>query len=349
MAGATYADKLSLRTKRADSARPLLQSGNDDADRVYVERNTVRLWTDEGPGERRAPLRVGLVNNMPDGAYLAAEAQFGDVLRAAAPDRQVELNLFALPGIARSAAVESRMQRRYLPADEIESGGLDALIVTGAEVRTADLRDEGFWPPFTRLVDWVEQAGLPTLWSCLAAHACVLHLDGIERRRLPDKCTGLFDCTVAPAHPLLMDAPSPDGIPHSRYNTLDEAELNHRGYAVLTRSDKVGVDSFVRRRTAPFLFCQGHLEYGGEALTLEYKRDLTRYLRGEQEDTPALPQAYFTPATEARLLDLRRRAMLGEDVDLVAEWPRPLHLRDPAASWRGFAAALYQAWLNGSL
>ena len=42
-----------------------------------------------------------------------------------------------------------------------------------------------------------------------------------------------------------------------------------------------------------FLFLQGHPEYEAGTLLREYRRDIARFLRGEREHYPAVPQGYF--------------------------------------------------------
>ena len=52
------------------------------------------------------------------------------------------------------------------------------------------------WPALAALFDWIERDGPSAAFSCLGAHAAVLHFDGIERRRLPEKRCGLFEHAV---------------------------------------------------------------------------------------------------------------------------------------------------------
>ncbi len=288
------------------------------------------------------PLRIGLVNAMPDAAYRSAEDQFAGLLHAAAGPRGAEIVVFSLSGVARAPAVLARMALSHRPVEEVADAGLDAVVVTGAEPRRADLREEAFWPAFAALADWTERTGTPALWSCLAAHAAVLHLDGIGRRRLPVKCSGVFP--VADARSGAAAGP----VPHSRYNALDEADLRRCGYQVLTRSAAAGVDSF-SGDGGRLLFCQGHPEYDAEALGREYRRDVLRHLRGEQDAPPALPADYFAEGTEAELRALAARARDEREPGLMAAWPRRLELRYPDAPWRGTALALYGGWLQAAL
>src|SRR5262249_2865220 len=130
-------------------------------------------------------------------------------------------------------------------------------------------------------------------WSCLAAHAAVLHLDGILRQRLDDKRFGIFQYIQAATHDLTAGVPARVGTPHSRWNDLPERELRSCGYSILTRSDATGVDTFVKQKKSLFVFFQGHPEYEADTLLLEYRRDIKRYLGGESDRYPSQPNGYF--------------------------------------------------------
>jgi homoserine O-succinyltransferase/O-acetyltransferase len=297
----------------------------------------------------RRRLRVGLVNNMPDAALLATERQFQTLLELAVPERPVELQLFHAPALIRSGQGAARVAACYRPVAEVEQAELDALVVTGAEPRASDLRDEPFWPALARLADWATSAELPSLWSCLAAHVAVLRLDGVARRRLPAKHSGLFACLpAASGDPLLRGRDGPALAPHSRTGDLDGAELAARGYTVLTRSPEVGVDSFVRRRAfgRAMLFLQGHPEYEPGSLALEFKRDLGRYLEGARDRLPGLPAGVFGAATAARLQTLLDDARGDRRPELMARWPLPSEITLAADTWRAPAARLLRNWLE---
>ena len=63
-----------------------------------------------------------------------------------------------------------------------------------------------------------------TIWSCLAAHAAVLHIDGIERRALPESTSA---CSIAAAadHPMTEDFPEPRWCRIRATTILPEAAL----------------------------------------------------------------------------------------------------------------------------
>src|SRR5207245_5607644 len=99
------------------------------------------------------------------------------------------------------------------------------------------------------------------VWSCLAAHAAVLHIDGIVRRPLRDKRFGVFECERVSDHPLTATVPARLQMPHSRWNEIPEDALMTCDYRVLTRSEDAGVDAFVKQRKCLFVLLQGHPVY----------------------------------------------------------------------------------------
>jgi homoserine O-succinyltransferase len=289
-------------------------------------------------------IEIGLVNNMPDAALEATEQQFVELLRSAAGEAWVRLRFFSLPGIARSARAKSYLGKSYGDAVHIRKADLDGLIVTGTEPKAANLKDEPYWRPFTQLVDWAAGNTISAVWSCLAAHAAVLHLDGIERVPLGEKCIGVFDCETATTHALTESLPARSAVPHARWNALREEALRRSGYEILTRSPSAGVDAFVRQEQSLFLFLQGHPEYGAPALLSEFRRDVGRFLKGERADYPAMPRHYFDAATEAALAEFAARAKHERSEGLLAEFPIPADVQ-LTAHWQPFAVAIYRNWL----
>lgn len=294
----------------------------------------------------RPCLRIGLVNNMPDAALVATERQFSRLLAAAAPAFDIQLQFFGLEGLERSPQTLARLRGRYADAAAVVCADLDGLIVTGAEPCASELDKEAYWPALTRLVDWTQASATPVIWSCLAAHAAVLHLDGVRRRPLGAKLSGVFACQRAGDGPAYGLSPQPMFTPHSRQNELLERDLAAAGYQVLTRSETAGVDSFIRRGAPLGLFLQGHPEYAADSLLREYARDAARYLRGERPTHPATPCGYFDAPTEAALGELAERAMRRRDPALSADYAEVLGRAAPLDTWRSSATRLYGAWLD---
>jgi homoserine O-succinyltransferase len=289
-------------------------------------------------------LTVGLVNNMPDAALQATERQFKALLKAAAGPRIVDLRYFTLPSVKRSWAAQSRIARFYTSIADLNHLELDGLIVTGTEPIATVLGDEPYWQEFTELIDWADSNTRSTIWSCLAAHGAVLYLDGIERHRLVEKCSGVFNCAKIADDWLIRDIPSPVRISHSRSNELKSVDLIARGYRVLTESHEAGVDIFAKKFHSHFIFFQGHPEYDPLSLQREYRRDINRFLKGDRDVYPTAPFGYFDNETEQRLAKFRERARIERNPALAAELPN-LALRSDIAT--GFAAKIiFRNWLS---
>lgn len=303
-------------------------------------------WEDQfgRPQHADADLRIGLINSMPDAALQATERQFMRLLRQAAGNLRIDLHCFSLPSVQRSQAVQSRVERQYTDIAELGRLRIDGLIVTGAEPVAPALADEPFWQELTEIIDWAQDNTRSTIWSCLAAHAAVLHLDGIERRRLDSKCSGIYDCFRLGDDWLTRGVPSPLKIPHSRLNELSADDLTARGYQLLTASPEAGVDIFAKRFGSQFVFFQGHPEYDALSPEREYLRDISRFLAGQRDTYPAVPVGYFDAETERRLASFERRARVERRPGLSAELPERILRQDIAAG--AAATAIFRNWLD---
>src|SRR4029077_8108620 len=251
---------------------------------------------------------VGLVNNMPDAALESTEAQFSGLLAAAAGKHSVRLLFSSLPEIPRGPDARARIARGYWPIETLLAEEPDALIVTGTEPIAARLADE---PSLRRLVDliaWAEEHAVAGVWSCLAAHAVVESIDGIQRRRLAEKRCGVFAHSILAGHALLDGVSAPLFMPHSRWNELPVEALRPAGYQILSFSPETGADAFVRHEQSLMLFFQGHPEYEDRTLLKEYRRDVGRYLNGQQSHYPTLPHGYLSPEASALLEAFKARA-----------------------------------------
>jgi len=290
-------------------------------------------------------LTIGLINNMPDGALEATERQFLSLFNSASEGMSVRLSLYSLPGIGRNEFGSRHVSNYYSSAEDLFGTHLDGLIVTGKEPMAPDLRDEPYWESFTRVLEWARENTYSTVWSCLAAHAAVLHMDGIGRIRNAHKHCGVFDCARQSDHPLTKGTPSRFSLPHSRWNGLPEKALTACGYEVLTSSAEAGVDTFIKQQKSLFVFFQGHPEYESNALLLEYRRDVGRYLRGETEKYPLLPHGYFDKDTVAALTALQQAAQTRPPEAALAEVSEILEKTRIENTWSTTATSIYRNWL----
>lgn len=300
-------------------------------------------------GHKKSPRRVkvALVNNMPDSALEDTELQFFELLDAASGDISVCIELYSLPGIPRSASGHQRLADYYNDITTLWNGTRDCVIMTGTEPQQTNLQDEPYWRVLADTLDWAEVNTSSTILSCLAAHAGVLHSDGIARHPLPDKRFGVFDCRRAGKHVLTNRAGDRMGFPHSRWNEVQKDELSACGYSVLTNSQEAGVDLFVKRKKRSlFVHFQGHPEYGGETLLKEYRRDVRRFLKHERGTYPSMPQGYFDAAATKLLNRFREKALAKRCVDLIAVFPEVVVNGGLESTWQGPATCVYRNWLQ---
>jgi homoserine O-succinyltransferase len=295
----------------------------------------------QAPRESEA-LTIGLVNNMPDAALKTTERQWRELLASAAGDARIALRVFSFPDLPRSAEGRRYVTEHHEPIEHLWDGGFDGLIVTGAAPVAERLEDEPCWPTLTRLVEWAERRTTSTIWSCLAAHAAVRHIDGIERRALGLKLSGVFACEKIANHRLLAVAPPNWTAPHSRYNELPEPILRARGYHILSRSPAAGADVFIKRCGSLFVFLQGHLEYDAGALGREYRRDVVNYVAGKSDRYPELPANYFPAEVERQMLAFRDVALRERGDALFERFPA---LPAMSAPWQSAAVGLFAGWL----
>ena len=287
---------------------------------------------------------IGLVNNMPDGAFRTTENQIRSLLLTAAPAGiKFRLQLFALPQISRDRSIRKDIEERYDDAEQIDRHKVDAVIVTGAEPKEAELQNEVYWEGLTTLIDWARANTLSAVWSCLACHAVVQHLDAIPRQKYPQKLSGVYRSERSAEHAILAHLGTSWSVPHSRMNSLSEASLAANGYEVVSRLSAGGPDMFVKDVGSLFVCLQGHPEYDRDTLLREYRRDVHRYLDGTTSSYPEIPVAYFDPRDQ-RLLCKLKDLMMSYRPSRCPPFPDLFGFTD--YSWRSSAVRLYRGWLE---
>jgi homoserine O-succinyltransferase/O-acetyltransferase len=301
-----------------------------------------------GPHEAPADcLRIALVNNMPDAALEDTELQFFELLNSASADIPIHLTLCSLPGIPRGERGLLHLKKSYLDIGELWNHRYDGVVITGTEPLQRDLRDEPYWPTITQVLDWAEENTSSTVLSCLAAHAGVLHSDGMARHTKGEKMFGVFEERKACDHTLTSSAPDVMRFPHSRWNDISERDLTSCGYAVLTNSTEAGANLFVKKKgQSLFVHFQGHPEYGVRTLLKEYRRDIGRYLKHERQTYPEMPHGYFNEATTSVLNDFRTKALSHPHEELLAAFPEAVVANTLRNVWRSSAVGVYRNWLR---
>jgi len=254
-------------------------------------------------------LHIGLLNMMPDAALAATERQFFRLVNESNQIAQFYVHPFTLQELPRSPQARSHVERFYEPFARIRADGLDALIITGANVTHPDLSEEPFWEPLIEVIDWAAENVTSTLCSCLATHAVLQFRYGQRRYPLPAKRWGVYPHRVVErSHPLVNDVNTLFDVPHSRFNEIGRAQFDAAGLRVLVESEEAGVHMAVSEDGFRLVFFQGHPEYDTVSLLKEYKREVNRFVTGQRADYPPFPERY---------IGLRDRAILTEHRDRI--------------------------------
>lgn len=247
-------------------------------------------------------LHIGLLNMMPDAALETTERQYLKLVGGCNQIAQFYVHPFSLPGLERSEATASYILRYYRTFAELQREGLDALIITGANVTGSVLDQEPFWEPLMEVLKWAQRRVTSVWCSCLASHAVLQHLYGIRRQPLPAKRWGVYPHRKARVHhPLLEDINTRFDVPHSRWNTVSADRLRASGVTPLIVDGDGEVHLAVSPDGLRVVYSQGHPEYDVHSLLKEYKRELERFRRGELAVAPPFPENYFGPEVEALL------------------------------------------------
>jgi homoserine O-succinyltransferase len=288
---------------------------------------------------------LALINNMPDAALEDTEIQFFDLLDSASGDIPVLLKLYSLKGVQRTDRGQRHLNEFYFSSEQLWNDRFDAVIITGTEPRQADLRQEPYWSALAEVFDWAERNTFSAVLSCLAAHAGVLHSDGIQRYRLSDKQFGVFAFAKTAEHALTAGVDLVR-FPHSRWNEVRADELAASGYTVLTQSAEGGVDSFAKKKgQSLFVHFQGHPEYGGQTLLKEYRRDIRRFLQQERETYPTMPKGYFDAPSAKLLTQFQKTALADPSEKQLAYFPEAV-VKMLERTWRSSATGIYRNWLQ---
>jgi homoserine O-succinyltransferase/O-acetyltransferase len=301
---------------------------------------------DSSNSSQGAGLSVAFINNMPDAALEDTELQFFSLLDIASESIPIHVNLYSLPGVPRTERGLNHLRSFYNTFEGIWQNKFDGVIVTGTEPHQPDLRDEPYWGVLGDVFDWAERSTSSAVLSCLAAHAGVLHSDGVSRHRLPDKQFGVFESGKTCDHVLMNNTPERVHFPHSRWNEVREEELTSAGYIVLAKS-AAGVDAFVKKKgKSLFVHFQGHPEYDANTLFKEYRRDIKRFLNRERETYPSMPQGYFDTSA-ARLLDgFRESAVAHRREEVMTSFPEEAIVGSLRNGWYLTSACMYRNWVQ---
>lgn len=326
---------------------PLVSHSSLPAFATMAEEGFAVIGPEEALSSDRHDVSIGLLNLMPDAALRATDRQFIRLLSAAAETWDVWVYPFTVAAAQRGDEARRHIDDHYQELGEVMKGGLDALIVTGANPAQDLLEREAFWEGLGDVLDWAQDATKSVLCSCLATHAVLEKYRGLKRTRLQDKRWGVYQHRILTSHHLLRDVDEPVAAPHSHWYDVTREDMEAVGLTVLVESDEAGVHMAVSDDDF-YVFFQGHPEYDVISLLKEYRRELGRYYRGERSDYPPVPEHYFD---EVGLAAVEAYRPVLEGAKATGTMPPGLAESEVMPSggpgWSAAGRIIYRNWLSG--
>ncbi len=263
--------------------------------RLKDEGRTV-LAAERAQTQHIRELHIGLLNMMPDAALQATERQFFRLIGESNQIVQIYIHPFTLPELERSAETQAYVDKYYEPFEKLQEEGLDALIITGANVSQPNLELEPFWEPLKNVITWASDNVASTMCSCLATHAVMQMLYNQKRSALEDgKLWGVYRHRITDrTHPLVRNMNTVFDVPHSRNNVISTEQFIEAGLTPLVTSEYAGTHIAVSKDGFRLICMQGHPEYDTVSLLKEYQRDMKLFKTGKLNAQPPKPEHYFT-------------------------------------------------------
>ena len=293
-------------------------------------------------------MHIGLLNMMPDAALGATERQFFRLIAESNPIAQFLVHPFTIDDIPRGKSAQKHITEFYETFDQVRERGLDALIITGANVIGSDLSEEPFWNALKEVADWAYDNVTSTLCSCLATHAILEFRFKQKREQQETKKWGVYEHRVIdPQHPLVADINTRFDVPHSRWNTVSPEQFEAAGLKILVTGDDGCVHLATSADGIRSVFFQGHPEYDTISLLKEYKRDINGYAIGEIPNYPPLPDNYFGKFAIGVLSEYQSRidAAVANRLQLP-EFPEVLIINHLDNTWHDTACAVVGRWVG---
>lgn len=256
------------------------------------------------------PLNVLILNLMP--TKIVTETQL--LRKLSNTPLQVQVEFLQTASYKPSHVDPSHLETFYSTFDEVKDRQFDGMIITGAPLDFIKMEDVDYWDELCKIMEWGKTHVHSTLHLCWGAFAGLYYLYGIEKKDRIPKLSGVYSHKIIKkSSPLFRGFDDVFYAPHSRATEVLEEQIRAvPELELMAISDEAGV-SIVKTTDSKHFFMMCHLEYDGDTLALEYKRDMDKGLN------PNIPVNYF---------------------------PDDDPSKDPIVNWRSAGQLLFSNWLN---
>jgi homoserine O-succinyltransferase len=256
------------------------------------------------------PLRIAIVNLMP--TKTATELQLLRLLGNSPV--QVDITLIKAESHVSKNTAADHLERFYTSFGAVRDKKFDGMIITGAPVEKLPFEQVDYWDELTEIMDYSRLRVFSTIYLCWGAQAGLYRHFGIDKHDLRHKLFGVFPHKVMQRfNPIFRGFDDAFAMPHSRHTAVRRADIEAEpGLEILADSLEAGPCIMKDKKRRQF-FIMGHMEYDGDTLGAEYRRDQDKGL------AIAVPVAYFPDNDPSQT---------------------------PLVTWRAHANLFFSNWMN---
>lgn len=278
--------------------------------KLLQDENIFVKTTEEASTQEIRPLKIVILNLMP--IKITTETDLVRLLSNT--PLQLEIDLMQLESHQSTHTPVEHMLAFYKKFSELKHHKYDGMIITGAPLENYEYEEVTYWEEMKTIFDWARTNVFSTLYVCWGAFAGLYYHYGIQKKRLDEKCFGIFEHKVNdPRHPIFRGFDDTFYVPHSRHIGLDKNDiLKEPELTILSESKEAGVYMMSARGGREF-YLTGHPEYAPNTLDNEYKRDLDKGLH------ILMPEHYYKDDDPSK---------------------------GPIVRWRSHANLFYNNWIN---
>ncbi|MGL5348195.1 MAG: homoserine O-acetyltransferase/O-succinyltransferase family protein [Peptostreptococcaceae bacterium] len=246
----------------------LLKEGVDVNCIEYNEKNNINV-------------RIAIVNLMP----LKLDAELDLLRRLSKANYNIFVEFIKTTSRESKRECNEYTQKYYKTIDKIQNDYFDGVIITGAPVEQMEFEEVDYWDELKDIMEYSRTKTKSTFHICWAAQAGLYNFYNINKRKLDEKCFGVFEHKVNKDSKIVREFKESFFAPHSRHTTVDINEITQKNdLKVVSYSEDAGAYIIEDNRD---IFVMGHSEYNKYTLDNEYKRDLNRGLNID------LPRNYY--------------------------------------------------------
>ena len=253
---------------------------NDHAKTIMETHSIPSLLREEALHQNIRPLRIGILNIMPQGE----KYEFNLLHPLGLSIIQVDPVWIRLNSHTYKTSDQNHIDDLYVSYEEaIKEQELDGLIVTGAPIEHLPYTEVQYWDEISEILLEAKTKYPCTLGICWGGLA-LAYLEGVEKINYPQKKFGVFEIkNLDPHHPITGSMDDAFWCPLSTHAGIDDQVLEQAqadGRLHLLGYNKESGYVIFETPDHRFLMHTGHPEYNSQRLAFEAKRD---------KDNPEVP------------------------------------------------------------